>query len=149
MNAQPTPSEAHDRLLAEHAELKLLLGEIDKALETRSVTVDEVGQLLGRLGDRLVKHFALEESGGYFAEALLHAPQLLAKANALLAQHPKMCNRAGEIVTEIGSTRSSGGDWWQQTRTKFAAFRDELLRHERSENVLLQEAYTQDLGAHD
>jgi len=76
--------------LAEHRELKSLLGKIDQVLAERTGSVAEVSHLLAQLGDKLAKHFVTEEEGSYFSEALLHAPQLVSKANELLAQHPRM-----------------------------------------------------------
>ena len=149
MAAQEPQSKSLAKLLAQHRELRSLLATIDRALEERSATVDEVAHLLGQLGDRLVKHFALEEEGGYFAEALLHAPQLVEKANALLAQHPRIRTRAVEMASEIRARQDPESDWWEQTRSRFRVLRDELLKHERHEDVLLQEAYTRDLGSHD
>ncbi len=149
MNPHGPEYQAYQTLLREHASLKKLLATIEKALTEKSGTIDQIGDLLGRLGDRLVKHFALEEEGGYFAEALLHAPQLVSKANALLAQHPKMSQRAKTLVEDLKTPPAAGEDWWEETKVRFSAFREELLRHERSENGLLQEAYVRDLGAHD
>jgi hypothetical protein len=149
MASHTPPHQALETLLVEHRQLKGLLEKIDRALEQRRDTIDQVGDLLGQLGDRLIKHFALEEEGGYFAEAVLHAPQLVSKANALLAQHPRICTQAVTMAREIRRQQAADEDWWQQTAIRFRAFREELLRHERHENGLLQEAYTQDLGAHD
>ncbi len=105
--------------------------------------------MLGQLGDRLVKHFTCEEDGGYFADALLHAPQLVSKANALLAQHPKMCTQAKSLAVDLQASRVASVDWWAHTAALFRAFRDELLRHEKQENMLLQEAYQRDIGTTD
>ena len=102
-----------------------------------------------KLGDRLVKHFAMEEDGGYFADVLLHAPQLISKANALLAQHPKMCAQAREITAEVSPRKPAGDEWWQHTGELFRDFREELNRHEKQEDGLLQEAYSRDIGAND
>ncbi len=138
----------YEQVLAEHRELKELLGRIDQALADRTSTIDEVSDMLAQLGDRLVRHFAMEEDSGYFAEALTQAPQLVSRANELMAQHPKMCTGARDLVLEIDSLRSRQ-DWWQATRERFDAFRDELLKHEQREDLLIQEAYNQDLGAND
>ena len=104
--------------------------------------------MLAQLGDRLIKHFAIEEDGSYFGDALIHAPQLVSKANQLLAQHPKMCRQADRLLHEI-QISPEGGDWWERTRKLFLEFRQELLLHERHEDRLLQEAYGQDIGSHD
>jgi len=141
--------QAYQAILAGHQELKGLLERIDHVLATRSDTVEEACHLLAQLGDRLVKHFALEEQEGYFEEAVLHAPQLVAKVNRLLAQHPKMCSQAHSLVQEATGQPSQAAEWWETTHRLFLAFRDELLRHERAEDRLLQEAYNLDLGSHD
>ncbi len=138
----------HQRIADDHRALKALLARIDEALDQRNKSVAEVGDLLGELGDRLIRHFTLEEEGGYFAEALTHAPRLVAKANELLAQHPRMCTRASELV-QLASAESPTETWWRQTRERFLAFQEELLKHERAEDGLLQEAYQRDLGAND
>ncbi len=149
MNPHGPEYEAYVKLVRDHASLRKLLNTIEKTLDERSGTIDQISDLLGQLGDRLVKHFALEEDGGYFTEALLHAPQLVSKANALLAQHPKMSQKAKTLIESLASPSSEGVDWWEETRARFSAFREELLRHESFENRLLQEAYVRDLGAHD
>jgi len=149
MNPHGPEYHAYQKLVRDHETLKKLLDTIEQALMERSGTIDQIGDLLGKLGDRLVKHFALEEDGGYFAEALLHAPQLVSKANALLAQHPKMSQQAKTLVEGLKTPPAAGGDWWEETKARFFAFRVELLRHEKSENGLLQEAYVRDLGTHD
>ena len=138
----------YQQVLEQHRELKCLLGKIDAALQERSASIEEVGGLLGQLGDRLIRHFALEEAGGYFADALIHSPQLVGKANDLLAQHPKFRSLAGEMMEGL-QTAWGRSDWWEKTTQAFAAFKQELLKHERSEDRLLQDAYSRDLGSHD
>jgi hypothetical protein len=149
MSGQGEGDKAYQANAARHRELKALLARIEQSLAERTATIDEVSDLLGQLGDRLVKHFAMEEDGGYFADVLLHAPQLISKANALLAQHPKMCAQAKDLTVEIATRIPARGDWWQHTGELFRAFRDELSRHEKQEDGLLQEAYSQDIGAND
>ena len=150
MNTESPEHRAYRAILAQHQELKALLARIDHALAERKATILEVGDLLAQLGDRLVKHFATEEEGGYFAEALAHAPQLISKANQLLAQHPKMRTQAQQIVVELQDPDAGGADaWWEETSRRFRTFREELLKHESRENALLQEAYSRDIGSHD
>jgi hypothetical protein len=132
------------QLLAQHRELKELLTRIERVLAEQSVGVDEAARLLGQLGDQLVKHFALEEADGYFADALTHAPQLIARANDLLAQHPKMTHLAKQLAEP-----QPGAEWWRVTRERFQAFAAALLQHERGEDGLLQEAYVRDIAATD
>jgi hemerythrin len=148
MDSHSPDIAAYEAVLEGHRTLRGLIGQIDEALAKKTATIAEVSDLLARLGDQLIKHFALEEEGGYFAEALTHAPQLVARANALLAQHPKMHDQARSLIVDL--MPDQGRDqWWQETGARFQAFKAELLKHERHEDTLLQEAYTQDLGSHD
>jgi len=149
MESQRPELRAHQENLAKHQELKALIVAIDEALQRRSATIDEVSRMLAMLGDRLVKRFALEEDGGYFAEAIVHAPQLVSKANALLAQHPKMHILAKNLVLDAPAGDDQSDDWWLRTAALFKAFREEFARHESQENVLIQEAYHQDIGVTD
>lgn len=148
MQPDPAVMATHQRLIEDHRALKGLLARIEEALVSRTATIPEVGALLGELGDRLVKHFTLEEDGGYFTAALLHAPQLVVRANQLMAQHPKMCTQADQLV-KLAAAPANAEAWWTTTRERFQAFKAELLRHEREEDGLLQEAYQQDIGSHD
>ena len=142
--ANSPEQQTFTRFLEQHRTLKELLGRIERVLAEQSVSIAEAAELLGRLGDQLVKHFALEETDGYFADALAHAPQLVARANDLLAQHPKMTHLAKELAGA-----EPGEAWWQETRQRFQAFLRELTRHERGEDQLVQEAYVRDLSATD
>jgi len=137
-----------EKVLQDHRALLQLLEKIGQVLSAGSGSTEEVVQMLGQLGDRLVKHFALEEEGGYFAEALAGAPQLISRANELLHQHPRMSAEARKLI-ELSDKVSDAQQWWKATRTRFEAFRSELLKHEQLENSLLQEAYQRDLGAQD
>jgi hemerythrin len=149
MASQEVDPSVFQEHMSQHRELRALLARIDNAFQKSSPSVDEIGELLGQLGDRLVKHFTCEEEGGYFSEALLHAPQLLSKANALLAQHPKMCTEAQNLVVNLQQGKATDADWCTHTAALFRTFRDELLRHEKQENALLQEAYQRDIGITD
>ncbi|MDD4267980.1 MAG: hemerythrin domain-containing protein [Pirellulales bacterium] len=145
----PDPSElTFHKIQEQHRRLADLLKRIETLLERRSGPPQEVVQLLGQLGDQLVKHFETEETGGYFTEALLHAPQLVARANALMLQHPKMTQRSRELGG-AADPETSPEAWWEQTRERFAAFRAELHEHERAEDGLIQEVYMRDIGSHD
>jgi len=149
MSSQGVNLRAHHENLTRHQELKTLLAQIDQSLSERLCGVDEISNLLAQLGDRLIKHFAFEEDGGYFGDALSHAPQLISKANALLAQHPRIRMQATNLVAQIEPGKAAAGNWWDRTTELFRAFRHELTKHELQENVLIQEAYQQDLGTTD
>jgi ABC-type transporter Mla subunit MlaD len=143
------PNEAAFREICDqHRALRELLARIGVLLRERTASIDQVAELLGQLGDTLVKHFTLEEEGGYYGEALLHAPQLLSRANDLMAQHPKMAHKVQRLVG-IAPLGSAVPNWWDETQTRFDAFVRELLDHERGEDCLIQDAYGRDVAACD
>ncbi len=145
----PEPSElTFHKIQQQHQRLADLLNQIETLLEQRSGPIDEVVRLLGQLGDQLTKHFETEEAGGYFAEALLHAPQLVERANALMLQHPRMTHSSRKLGGAV-DPETSPEAWWEQTRERFVAFRAELHEHERAEDGLIQEVYMRDIGSHD
>ncbi len=148
MVATQPSAELYGVLAQQHQALRELLDRIGAALAERRLTIVQVGDLLGELGDRLIKHFAMEETGGYLGDALNRAPQLVRRANDLLAQHPKMARRAQEIVS-LGAARPSSQPWWDETEARFTAFMKELLAHERLEDRLVQEAFTEEIHAGD
>ena len=130
----------------DHKALKALLARIDETFAERTATVAEATGLLNQLNDHLMSHFALEESGGYFTEAVLYAPHLAARSKALMDQHDKLLRAARAL---IAPTDKRSDSWWDETRRRFVGFQQELLLHERSEDNLLQEAYVDDLGSTD
>jgi hypothetical protein len=146
METYPAEKNPFQEVLDDHKALKALLAKIDETLGQRKGTVAEATRLLNQLGDQLIGHFALEESGGYFTEAVLHAPHLAARSQLLMDQHGRLSAAARELVA---STDKGAGVWWEETGNRFAGFQQELLLHERSEDSLLQEAYVDDLGSKD
>ncbi|HID74531.1 MAG TPA: hypothetical protein EYP56_00875 [Planctomycetaceae bacterium] len=139
--------KAHERVLAQHLELRNMLADIEAALTERA-DVLHVSGLIANLADRIVAHFTMEEQGGYFTEAMLHSPHLVNRANALMAQHPRLCDQASRVC----EGPPSNGElelWWHETQRRFAEFCEALLEHEVREDRLLQEAYIRDIGSHD
>jgi hypothetical protein len=146
MGTPPTEKNPFQEVLDDHKALKALLVRIDETLGQGKTTMAEATRLLNQLGDQLIGHFALEESGGYFTEAVLHAPHLADRSQMLMGQHGKLSTAARELVAPSGK----GADaWWEEIRNRFAKFQQELLLHEQREDSLLQEAYVYDLGSKD
>lgn len=144
-SAKPAPVEAVEE---DHKRLKAALNEINTAFDKRNVSADEAAKLLEALCDRLQHHFELEEKGGYFTEAIQHAPQLSSKAENLVEEHTDLANCAREILESTQAELGSDA-WWQEVGEQFQKLRKELLTHERDEDRLIQEAYQRDLGSND
>ena len=148
MPAESPKFEQFQKIQEEHRQLRTILEQIDSALAERSGPVDAVVDLIGQLGHQLTKHFQTEEAGGYFADALYEAPQLVNRANDLMLQHPKMTKSARKLA-DAADPNVDPDRWWDQTAERFEAFREELRKHEREEDRLIQEAYTRDIGMND
>lgn len=148
MTSESPEFEQFRKIQDEHRQLMGLLDQIETALAERSGSIDDVVDLIGQLGHQLTKHFQTEEAGGYFADALYEAPQLVNRANDLMVQHPKMTKSARKLAEAADPAVDPDG-WWEQTMERFEAFRAELRKHERDEDRLIQEAYIRDLGAKD
>ena len=148
MPAASPDFEQFQKIQEEHRQLRTILEQIDSALAERSGSIDAVVDLIGQLGHQLTKHFQTEEAGGYFADALYEAPQLVNRANDLMLQHPKMTKSARKLA-EAADPNVDPDRWWDQTTERFEAFREELAKHEREEDRLIQEAYTRDIGMND
>jgi len=148
MSSSSPEHEKFQKIQEQHRELKSLLRAIETALAERTGAVEDVSQLLGQLGHQLTKHFQSEEAGGYFAEALTDAPQLIDRANQLMVQHPKMTKSAQKLAGTVDPNTDPDA-WWQQTAERFHAFLAEFEKHEHDEDELIQEAFTRDIGAND
>ncbi len=148
MNAASPEFEQFQKIQEEHRQLKSLLVQIEAALADRSGSIETVVDLIGQLGHQLTKHFQTEEAGGYFADALYEAPQLVNRANDLMLQHPKMTKSARKLA-EAADPEVDPERWWEQTTERFKALQEELVKHERDEDLLIQEAYTRDIGMND
>ncbi|NQT36544.1 MAG: hypothetical protein HQ581_03590 [Planctomycetes bacterium] len=147
MNTSTPEFDAHETTLDDHRALQWILEAIDRALLERTASTAEIGTLLTQLGGVLIQLFEQEEEGGYFADAISHAPRMVARANALMAQHPAMAATA-KAIAQNAHHGDGSDDWWDRTQELFRAFVDELGEHELHENRLLQEVYAQDIGSH-
>lgn len=147
MDAEVPQPKVFQQVLDDHKYLKELLARIGQALSDRSPP-ETISAQLNELADRLVQHFALEEEGGYFTEAVKRSPHLSTRAEGLMAQHGKLQSLSRQLAE--GAQADQGlPRWWTETRTRFDALRESLLKHESGEDSFLLEAYNQDLGAND
>jgi hypothetical protein len=91
------------------------------------------------------KHFRFEEENGYLAAVLDVHPHLARTVQRLQGEHAQLLQSLEEIITE-SRTASALTD---ELRKKVFDWMDRVRRHERSENVLVQDAFSLDIGAED
>ena len=106
---------------------------------------------LTRLRDQLATHFSLEEAFGYFDDPIDLAPRLSDTAESLLREHRKLQARISELVTFAWALHNRGAlkVAFDQVAREFNGFHADLKRHERREQLLILQAYDDDIGVGD
>jgi hypothetical protein len=138
----------------DHHELRQLLREADQHLAVPRVPQggpQRLVDLLARLRDRVAMHFSLEESFGYFDDALTVAPRLSKRAEVLRAQHQTLfldCCGLVERAERLLYHESHHGTL-RGLAEAFVAFEVRLRRHEAAENELIMQAFMEDVGGGD
>lgn len=132
----------------EHAELMTLLAELQQTLHSRHVRVEDIAKLLGVLRTDLEAHFAQEEVGGFFREAVERQPWLFERIEKLRLDHHWMREAAAALVDAAEHPQPALA-WWPDVERRFQELAERLKRHERLEIDLLQEAWTDDMGTKD
>jgi iron-sulfur cluster repair protein YtfE (RIC family) len=132
--------EALERLLRE------LVDEL-RAGHAAEARISAAQGSLESLGSQLREHFALEERGGYFSEALAVAPRLSRRADALLREHAAFLERLGNL-REMAFESRAPGDLWSAIEEGLRELAADLRAHEERENELILQAFDEDLGTH-
>ena len=145
MNEPQTKHALLEEIRKEHEELREVLGVVHRTLGKREAAVATVAEMLSLLGDDVAAHFSDEESAGFFDDVLDRAPRLSNRIDALRGEHQQLSATVARL--QVVATNGDGSsDWWQQIETAFHDFSKELMHHETTENELLLEAYTDDIG---
>lgn len=103
---------------------------------------------LTRLRDQLATHFSLEEAFGYFDGPIDIAPRLSDTADKLLQEHAQLQHRVSELVTFTWTLHNRGALHvaFTQVAREFDGFHNDLSQHERREQLLILQAYDDDIG---
>ena len=136
-----------DKVKQDHADLGRLVTKLRGALDEGKDT-SALAKLLAEMRDELVEHFRLEEDGGYLDDAVAYAPRLTGQAKYLLEQHKELLQLISGLCDAVPLDGPSNINW-EQVQAKGDHFVKTLLDHERGENMLVQEAYEQDIGSQD
>lgn len=147
-HAQQNTGDINDAIRREHEQLRALLGAIGQILTTRQVPHNVLVRRLWLLRDQLESHFRREQSDGFFDQITDHAPHLAGRVAKLCAAHVEMLGELGGLVEQAMQGDSTDG-WWCFLEAAFQDFGKRLMSHEREENALLQQAYTDDIGNKD
>jgi hypothetical protein len=133
-------------LLAEHRDLLDAISGLrnwcDEVAQGGRPRFGEMGSRVRMLRRRLTKHFALEERGGYLAQALVAAPQFTREAEALRQQHRQLLDELADGLA--ASTPPFQG--WQDARQQLEHTLHSLAGHEAAETRIVQTAVGDELG---
>jgi hemerythrin len=141
-----TESSITDAHLQAHRTLRgELRGLREAARSTPAQRPGDIAAQLGAMRTDLQEHFRFEEENGYMSAVVQLRPNLARAIQHLKGEHEELMRNLNELVAEARST------------TKLtASFRDKVDdwvfrvgRHERSENVLVQDAFNLDVAAED
>jgi iron-sulfur cluster repair protein YtfE (RIC family) len=148
MTQENKQHEVYQEMLREHEELRALLGKVNQLITDCTASPSEVQETVHALCHHIQTHFETEESEGYFAEALMQAPRVSERVAALKAQHVQLREQLAKIAEIVGAFKATGDDW-KVLAEHIHHFSVDLMHHENSENELLQEVFTDDIGSKD
>lgn len=104
--------------------------------------------LLMRLRNQLSLHFSLEETYGYFDDAVQVTPQLADRALKLRGQHSDLFLSFCALVERAEQT-SKDGQGIRDIAEQFADFHARFQEHESRETELIVEVLNEEIGCGD
>ena len=117
-----------------------------QALQAEVRGGEDLSTWLDRTRGHLAAHFRFEEENGYLASVLQRAPHLERAVQHLGVEHGELLRSLDALRVE---GRSAGCACPAALRTKVEEWVRRVRKHERSENVLVQDAFNVDLTAED
>ncbi len=106
-------------------------------------------QLLGDLANDLLKHFDLEEEGGFMSAVLSRTPQNAPIVQRLQREHAEITRRLNKVVMDVEAVSQDNNSSVLDIRRRTMAVLSLLDAHEAAEESLIQETYLQDEGGPD
>jgi hemerythrin-like domain-containing protein len=104
--------------------------------------------LLDELRDQLGMHFTLEETFGYFDDAIDVAPHLSESADRLRQEHGELFATVVDITDNTVAAQGNGFPSQQTEKLvdRIHEFEQQLTKHEEEETRLIFEAMNRDIG---
>ncbi|MEQ8786406.1 MAG: hemerythrin domain-containing protein [Pirellulaceae bacterium] len=148
MTPTSTPHNDPPNLFDEHAHLREMLRELAASLAARRATAKQLSELLEDARRQLVSHFEHEESGGFFHGLREAVPHYSDRITELEHEHAQFLSLLDQMRRRVLSHESEEV-WRDDCDRLFAKFMENFAAHESGEHELMQEAYSQDIGAKD
>jgi hypothetical protein len=141
---QPTTG----RQFGEHLQLREVFQETGQLLGGGPTSQQVLVGTLRAVMQLVLDHFEHEEESDGFAAVVAAAPHLHDRAQALLLEHPRLADQLLAVLQRAAYEEESRARQWA-VAAGFDAFVQAFAAHEAAENVLLQEAYGDDIAAED
>ena len=97
--------------------------------------------------NRLLKHFDLEEEGGFMEDIVKVAPHLSRKVSGLKVQHDQILLSLDDILCKLQRMKKKNDTALEQVQFELNDVITSLRDHENEENILMQQAYYREFGS--
>ncbi len=148
-------SRAFREVEEDHAGIRQHIGELREVL-MREVRPEKFSdwrlEFMWQLRDfknRLLKHFDLEEEGGFMREVLEAAPHTSREVQELKDEHQSLIRRLDEFLAVLKAMEHKDPEKLQTLRIELDDMVSQLRRHENREHILMQKAYYREYGGDD
>jgi iron-sulfur cluster repair protein YtfE (RIC family) len=148
-------SDIARQVIEEHEELNQNIGELKITILEKVSTKDFPDwriQFIGKLQDlkqKLTSHFEFEEQGGFMAEVIDEAPQLLNQVKELEIEHKQILASLDDVVKDFKKLDVKDDLELQDIFNRVSRIMNKLHHHEMTENELLQSAFYREHGSPD
>lgn len=148
MVARVKKLSAFERAKREHHELHRRLDYLAHQIESRQSSLADVVVLLDGLRNFFVNHFQREEQSGLFDAIEKRAPHLSRKVRHLTHEHYDLLERMDGLLRFARRGTGQPLCWWLLNQ-RMHDLVVRLQRHESEENLVMQMAYSDDIGTKD
>jgi hypothetical protein len=133
-----------DALLQAHRSLLKDLRALHRAVQaTPAERPAELAAVLEGARANVHRHFHFEERNGYTASVLEVQPHLERAVQRLHEEHGRLLRWLDGLIAEVRSASALSDELREQVRGWLRG----IQRHERSENILVQDAFNLDIGS--
>ena len=135
-----------EQILEVHRELRQAIDRLRKLLLQEPIGSGVLPSLV-ELRRQLAAHFAHEERGGYFREAVRRQPRLQTQAELLRRQHRGFLAELEELERLAEGLATSHRQ--RRLSVSYESFQLRFRKHEEAEDHLFLEAFSTDIGVGD
>lgn len=146
-------TEVAEKIAKDHESIRRYIGALN-LLEMTEVDAKEFFdwklEFIWQLRDfknRLLKHFDLEEEGGFMEDIVKVAPHLSRKVSGLKVEHDQILMSLDEILFKLKRMKKKNDTELEQVQFELNDVITSLRDHENEENILMQQAYYREFGS--